>query len=222
MRSPRGLRCAQPTLRLPRLHAAPTSLSPSRKGRGKKAQCKFVPAARMRPSFAKSQTRIRTKAPKPRSKALPKTALQQREAERRQAHPTGNRIATDKFTPSAQTGRRAARAFAPFSPANRRGSRRGRARLSALHCGTRRGLASTRLRAALPGIAGCKREDPPRRQCSEHLADRQQGRTVDARYRPGAQCMAASPGTALAPPQGVPSRRRPEERDGHLRNRNGD
>ncbi len=28
------------------------------------------------------------------------------------------------------------------------------------------------LRAALPGITGCRREDPPRRQCSEHLADR--------------------------------------------------
>jgi len=31
---------------------------------------------------------------------------------------------------------------------------------------------SAQLRAALPGITGCKREDPPRRQCSEHLADR--------------------------------------------------
>ena len=31
---------------------------------------------------------------------------------------------------------------------------------------------SAHLRAALPGITGCKREDPPRRQCSEHLAGR--------------------------------------------------
>jgi hypothetical protein len=31
---------------------------------------------------------------------------------------------------------------------------------------------SAHLRAALPGITGCEREDPPRRQCSEHLAGR--------------------------------------------------
>ena len=29
-----------------------------------------------------------------------------------------------------------------------------------------------RLKAALPGITGCKREDPLRHQCSEHLAVR--------------------------------------------------
>jgi hypothetical protein len=33
-------------------------------------------------------------------------------------------------------------------------------------------LPLTQLQAALPGITGCKREDPPRCQCSEHLADR--------------------------------------------------
>jgi len=33
-------------------------------------------------------------------------------------------------------------------------------------------LPLTQLRAAFPGTAGCKREDPPRRQCSELLADR--------------------------------------------------
>jgi len=37
----------------------------------------------------------------------------------------------------------------------------------------RRGFyPSTRLRAALPGITGCKREDPLRHQCSQHLAVR--------------------------------------------------
>ena len=41
-------------------------------GRPMRTRTNFVPAARRRPSFAKSQTRIRTKAPKPRSKALPK------------------------------------------------------------------------------------------------------------------------------------------------------
>jgi hypothetical protein len=48
----------------------------------------------------------------------------------------------------------------------------GRARLAALHRGVRRGHPSAQLRAAFPGITGCKREDPPRRQCSELLADR--------------------------------------------------
>src|SRR6202030_3719319 len=33
-------------------------------------------------------------------------------------------------------------------------------------------LPLTQLRAAFPGITGCKREDPPRCQCSELLADR--------------------------------------------------
>jgi hypothetical protein len=33
-------------------------------------------------------------------------------------------------------------------------------------------LPLTQPRAAFPGTAGCKREDPPRRQCSELLADR--------------------------------------------------
>ena len=36
----------------------------------------------------------------------------------------------------------------------------------------RRALPSTRLRAALPGITGSKREDPLRHQCSQHLAVR--------------------------------------------------
>ena len=35
-------------------------------------------------------------------------------------------------------------------------------------------------KAALPGIAGCKREDPPRRQCSEHLALRSRAGGDDA------------------------------------------
>ena len=39
-----------------------------------------------------------------------------REAERRQTHPTGDRIAADKFTQSAQTVRHAARALFSFLP----------------------------------------------------------------------------------------------------------
>ena len=48
----------------------------------------------------------------------------------------------------------------------------GRARLSAPHRGIRglSGLGSAQ--AALPGTTGCKREDPLRHQCSEHLAVR--------------------------------------------------
>jgi hypothetical protein len=47
----------------------------------------------------------------------------------------------------------------------------GRARLSAPHRGIR-GFGLGSARAALPGTTGCKREDPLRHQCSEHLAVR--------------------------------------------------
>src|ERR1700684_3824676 len=47
----------------------------------------------------------------------------------------------------------------------------GRARLSAPHRGIR-GFGLGSAWAALPGITGCKREDPLRHQCSEHLAVR--------------------------------------------------
>jgi hypothetical protein len=50
-------------------------------------------------------------------------------------------------------------------------SRSGRARLSAPHRGIR-GFGLGSARAALPGTTGCKREDPLRHQCSEHLAVR--------------------------------------------------
>jgi hypothetical protein len=48
----------------------------------------------------------------------------------------------------------------------------GRARLSAPHRGIRGFLGLGSAQAALPGITGCKREDPLRHQCSEHLAVR--------------------------------------------------
>jgi hypothetical protein len=50
--------------------------------------------------------------------------------------------------------------------------RSGRARLSAPHRGVRGLLGLGSAQAALPGITGCKREDPLRHQCSEHLAVR--------------------------------------------------
>ena len=68
-------------------------------------------------------------------------------------------LATQRMTPSLCASGEAARPS-------------GRARLAALHRGVRRGRPSAQLRAAFPGITGCKREDPPRRQCSELLADR--------------------------------------------------
>jgi hypothetical protein len=48
----------------------------------------------------------------------------------------------------------------------------GRARLSAPHRGIRGLLGLGSAQAALPGTTGCKREDPLRHQCSEHLAVR--------------------------------------------------
>ena len=73
----------------------------------------------------------------------------------------------------------------------------------------RRGLTSTRLRAALPGITGSKREDPLRHQCSQHLAVRSRaGRSMPKAAR-NARCMAALPGTALVPLSKVPSRKAP-------------
>ena len=52
----------------------------------------------------------------------------------------------------------------------RKRAKPGRARLPALRRGTRQGsYPLAQLRAALPGITGCKRE-APRRQCSKHLA----------------------------------------------------
>ena len=83
--------------------------------------------------------------------------------------------ATKKNPPRNGEGRRSAgRRVQPW-PHRRMRLRalRKRARLSALHRGARRSCyPSAQPRAALPGITGCKREDPPRRQCSEHLAGR--------------------------------------------------
>jgi hypothetical protein len=74
----------------------------------------------------------------------------------------------------------------------------GHARLSALHRGTTPRPYSTRLRAALPGTTGSKRENPPRHQCSEHLAVRSRAGRDDARSRPD-EGHKPHPGTAPAP-----------------------
>ena len=86
--------------------------------------------------------------------------IAKREAERRKAHPSTVRATLADVTVRKMHGAR-------------KRAKTGRARLPALRRGTRQGFdPSAQLRAALPGITGCKREDPPRRQCSEHLADR--------------------------------------------------
>jgi hypothetical protein len=101
-----------------------------------------------------------------------KTSLQtRREAERREAHQPG------------AASKDAARALSPVLPLREDrgpGLHRaldlkkwsGRARLSAPHRGIRGFLGLGSAQAALPGTTGCKREDPLRHQCSEHLAVR--------------------------------------------------
>ena len=110
----------------------------------------------------------------PRKKRSPrKNRLQtRREAERREAHQPGAASTSD-----------AARALSPVFPLREDrgpGLHRaldlkkwsGRARLSAPHRGIRGFLGLGSAQAALPGTTGCKREDPLRHQCSEHLAVR--------------------------------------------------
>jgi hypothetical protein len=120
--------------------------------------------------------RLRTRALFTPRKAKPKSvakkhrqensSLKRREAERREAH---HRAASKSD---------AARALSPVFPLGEDRGRRdlkkwsGRARLSAPHRGIRGFLGLGSAQAALPGTTGCKREDPLRHQCSEHLAVR--------------------------------------------------
>jgi hypothetical protein len=120
------------------------------------------------------RTRALLNATKNHAKAKPRNATEnsspqkRREAERQKAH-LGAASKSD-----------AARTLSPFlkiredrgpDPHGARTSWRGRARLSAPHRGIR-GFDPGSAQAALPGITGCKREDPLRHQCSEHLAVR--------------------------------------------------
>jgi hypothetical protein len=108
---------------------------------------------------------------KPRKHSQEASSLKRREAERREAH---HRAASTSD---------AARTLSPVFPLREdRGPRlhraldlkkwSGRARLSTPHRGIRGLLGLGSAQAALPGITGCKREDPLRHQCSEHLAVR--------------------------------------------------
>src|SRR5580704_8888082 len=116
-------------------------------------RCRDAPS---HPSFADAK---KSQAKKSRQE---NSSLKRREAERREAH----HRATSKSD--------AARVLSP-SPLRRteaaRTSWSGRARLSAPHRGIR-GFSLGSAQAALPGTTGCKREDPLRHQCSEHLAVR--------------------------------------------------
>jgi len=92
----------------------------------------------------------------------------------------GRRSADKRIHREAASKSDAARVLSPFLRYGRieaqnhgaRTSWSGRARLSAPHRGTRRVSSRLGFRAAFPGITGCKREDPLRHQCSEHLAVR--------------------------------------------------
>jgi len=86
----------------------------------------------------------------------------------------GRRSAERRTTgPHREEMRRASFLLSPFWRTEAAGtSWSGRARLSAPHRGIRSFLGPGSAQAALPGTTGCKREDPLRHQCSEHLAVR--------------------------------------------------
>jgi hypothetical protein len=100
-------------------------------------------------------------------KAL-RASLKRREAERRQAHHWFPPRRSKESLPAY-----AARAmFAPL-PRIGAGLKSGALAFRRSTAALRRGFyPSTRLRAALPGITGSKREYPLRHQCSQHLAVR--------------------------------------------------
>jgi hypothetical protein len=108
---------------------------------------------------------LRTRALLTPAKAFPRTPpLKRREAERQKARTGPHRKAMRRapFLPSPKRGR-------PRSPGpHGAGALAFRRPTAAL----RRGFIPGSARAALPGITGCKREDPLRHQCSEHLAVR--------------------------------------------------
>ena len=107
---------------------------------------------------------------KPSQKASPKTPpLQEgrRSAERRTTGPHRKAMRRASFLLPLIAERTEAQDFIKSWT-----SWSGRARLSAPHRGIRGFFGLGSAQAALPGITGCKREDPLRHQCSEHLAVR--------------------------------------------------
>src|SRR5580704_13076283 len=117
------------------------------------------------------------------TKALP-FCLPKKEAERRKTHLWVPHLAM----------RRASSSISPICGRERSE----RARLSAPHRGIPKALTpSARPEPAFPGITGSKREDPLRRQCSEHLAVRSRAGRADAQ---AAQARSVSLRTREPPP----------------------
>ena len=121
-------------------------------------------------SFVAMPLRIRAllRQEKPSQESIPKKPPPlkegRRSAERRTIGPHRKAMRRAPFLLSSHCGRTEARRdLKKWS---------GRARLSAPHRGIRGFLGLGSAQAALPGITGCKREDPLRHQCSEHLAVR--------------------------------------------------
>src|ERR1700685_1281038 len=157
------------------LPAADIILPRARAGGGASLSCPALAGEERQALSFSRKARAHAEQPTPRKKRSPrKTSLQtRREAERREAHQPGAASTSD-----------AARALSPVFPLRedrgpglfyrasdlKKWSRR--ARLSAPHRGVRGFLGLGSAQAALPGITGCKREDPLRHQCSEHLAVR--------------------------------------------------
>jgi hypothetical protein len=134
------------------------------------------------------------------SQAQKTSSLERREAERREAH---HRAASQSD---------AARTLSPFLLAE---EPRPRGPHGAGALAFRRPTAASEVlglgsaQAALPGTTGCKREDPLRHQCSEHLAVRHAPDGTMPKPPASAVYGPRPTRTAPAPPQGVPSRRRP-------------
>src|SRR5580698_8213657 len=156
------------------LPAADIILPRARAGGGVSLSCPALAGEERQALSFSRKVRAHAEQRTPRKKRSPrKTSLQtRREAERREAHQRGTASTSD-----------AARALSPvFPPREDRGPGlnraldlkkwSGRARLSAPHRGIRGFFDLGSARAALPGTTGCKREDPLRHQCSEHLAVR--------------------------------------------------
>jgi hypothetical protein len=161
-------------------------------------------------AFLRSRDAVRTRAlltpPKAKPRSIPKKSppLKRREAERRETRVEKDRILKrcgahpDSRPPVVRRTEAGSlkeldlteRARSPFGAPPRH--------FAGFHPGS--------ARAALPGITGCKREDPLRHQCSEHLAVRTRAGRDDAQAARGHGVSPRRTRTAPAPPQGVPSR----------------
>ncbi len=97
----------------------------------------------------------------------------------------------------------------------------GRARLSAPHRGIR-GFGLGSAQAALPGTTGCKREDPLRHQCSEHLAVRHAPDGTMPKPPASAVYRCAHENRSRSALKEYPRERRPSRAGFWLGNRNGD